>query len=1081
MGCLPDFHKNPTRKTNRKGNALSLAQEIMNLPDYAELHTISNYSFLRGASHPDELVERAYELAYQAIAITDECSVSGIVKAHVAAKTLGIQLLIGSEFHLDSTLGLVLLARSRKGYQQLCSLISLARRNAKKGSYKLSREQLQQHQTSECLLLYLPNGSYNYPDLNWLKEYAAGRLWLAAERSLQFEESKALQRLKRLSIGSGVPICASGNVHMHRRERRALRDVIDAIRYGCLLSELGYRGHKNAELYLRSRNYLKALYPTEWLRQTVEIAAQCHFSLDELRYEYPAELVPEGHSAISWLTDLTEQGAAQRWPQGVPTRVRTQITHELALIKELRFEHYFLTVEDIVRFARKQGILHQGRGSAANSVICFCLHITEVDPARMSLLFERFISRERQEPPDIDVDFEHERREEVIQYIYEKYGRDRAALAATVITFRTKSALREVGKVFGIPTDKIDRLSIHSRWREKEIFSPDGDEELKNIGLSTGQLAIQLWLDLADQLIGFPRHLSQHVGGFVIARNTLSDLVPVENAAMPARTVIQWEKDDLKALGLLKIDILALGMLSMLRRSLNYLSQMTGKTWRLSDIPAEDPRVYEMIQRGDTVGVFQIESRAQMSMLPRLKPANYYDLVIQIAIVRPGPIQGDMVHPYLARRNGLEQVSYANDEIKAVLERTLGVPIFQEQVMQLAMVAAGFSAGEADNLRRSMAAWKRRGGLDKFEHKLIQGMTDNGYPIEFAEQIFRQIRGFGEYGFPESHSASFALLAYASSWFKCYYPEVFVCALLNSQPMGFYAPGQLIYDARRHGVNILPADIRHSDEDNQLVKTLAEQPDSSLDKYPSCSANSIPDKLSVRLGLRQTKGLSKKSMALIIELRRKLYEQGKLITAEDLQNHRFPQHDLRALAAANALKEISGHRHQAVWDITKLTTGVGDDLLQNNYKKDVSPLLRKPSIGEEVVKDYQSTGFSLQSHPLALLRESFQSLGYLDSSQCWQARDGSYVGCAGLVVGRQRPGTASGVVFVSLEDEYGILNVIVWPAIAEKYRQALLCSRLLLVKGQLQVQQGVLHLIAGYLADCSHYLNDLPVVSRDFH
>jgi error-prone DNA polymerase len=1053
----------------------------MTLPDYAELHTISNYSFLRGASHPDELVERAHELAYRAIAITDECSVSGVVKAHVAAKTLDIQLLIGSEFHLDSTLGLVLLARSRKGYQQLCSLISLARRNASKGSYKLSREQLQQHQTSECLLLYLPNGMRHYPDLSWLKEYATGRLWLAAERSLQFEESKQLQRLKQLSLGSGVPICASGNVHMHHRERRALRDVIDAIRHRCLLSELGYRGHKNAELYLRSRTYLKALYPPEWLKQTVEIAAQCHFSLDELRYEYPAELVPEGYSAISWLTGLTEQGASKRWPQGVPTSVRTQITHELALIKELKFEHYFLTVEDIVRFARKQGILHQGRGSAANSVICFCLHITEVDPVRMSLLFERFISRERQEPPDIDVDFEHERREEVIQYIYKRYGRDRAALAATVITFRTKSALREVGKVFGIPADKIDRVSVHSRWREKETLSSDTNEGPKQIGLSTAQLALDQWLDLTKQLIGFPRHLSQHVGGFVIARNTLSDLVPVENAAMPARTVIQWEKDDLEALGLLKVDILALGMLSMLRRGLNYLSQMTGKTWQLSDIPAEDPMVYKMIQRGDTVGVFQIESRAQMSMLPRLKPANFYDLVIQIAIVRPGPIQGDMVHPYLSRRNGLEKVSYANDEIKAVLERTLGVPIFQEQVMQLAMVAAGFSAGETDNLRRSMATWKRRGGLEKFEHKLIQGMTDNGYPIEFAEQIFRQIKGFGEYGFPESHSASFALLAYASSWFKCYYPEVFVCALLNSQPMGFYAPGQLIYDARRQGVKILPADIRHSDEDNQLVKTSVEQPDSSLNNFLDSSSNSSPDKSSVRLGLRQIKGLSKKSIGRIINLRRKLYGQGKLITVEDLHNHHFPQRDLQALASANALKEVSGHRHQTVWDITKLTTGVDDDLLQNSYRKDAPPLLRKPGIGEEVIKDYQSTGFSLQSHPLALLREPFQSLGYLHSSQCWQARNGSYVSCTGLVVGRQRPGTASGLVFISLEDEYGILNVIVWPAIAEKYRQPLLCSRLLLVKGQLQVQQGVLHLIAGYLADCSHYLNDLPVVSRDFH
>ncbi|MBT5030954.1 MAG: PHP domain-containing protein, partial [Proteobacteria bacterium] len=642
----------------------------MGPPDYAELHTISNYSFLRGASHPEELVVRAHELDYRAIAITDECSVAGVVKAHTAAKTLNIKLLIGSEFHLDDALGLVFLVRSRKGYQQLCSLITLARRNAKKGSYQLNREQLQQHETSDCLLLYLSGSDQRYPDLAWLKEYAADRLWLAAERSLQWNESNRLRQLKQISVSSSVPICASGNVHMHRRERRALRDVLDAIRHGCLLSELGYRGHKNAELYLRSRRYLGVLYPAEWLQQSVEIAALCDFSLDELRYEYPAELVPKEHTAISWLTTLVKQGAVERWPNGTPEHIQALLTHELALIQELGFEHYFLTVEDIVRFARQQGILHQGRGSAANSAVCFCLHITEVDPARMSLLFERFISRERQEPPDIDVDFEHERREEVIQYIYRKYGRNRAALAATVITFRSKSAFREVGKVLGIPPDRIDAVSIHSRWREKHILSSDADEILKQSGLSTSQFAVRQWLNLADQLIGFPRHLSQHVGGFVIARDTLSALVPVENAAMPARTVIQWEKDDLEALGLLKIDVLALGMLSALRRGLAYLSDITGKPWQLSDIPAEDPAVYQMIQRGDTVGVFQIESRAQMSMLPRLKPANFYDLVIQIAIVRPGPIQGDMVHPYLSRRNGLEPVSYANDKIKAVLERT---------------------------------------------------------------------------------------------------------------------------------------------------------------------------------------------------------------------------------------------------------------------------------------------------------------------------------------------------------------------------------------------------------------------------
>ena len=1026
-------------------------------PEYAELHALSNYTFLRGASYPEELVERAHELGYRALAITDECSVSGVARAHIAAKSIDFPIIIGSEVRLDDQLGLVILARSRQGYRQLCSLITLARRNAVKGDYRITREQLQALDTSDCALLYLPLDT-QYHDLPWLKEYAGGRLWLTAERSLQAGEKPNLERLASLSRRYDVPVVANGNVHMHERGRRMMRDVLDAIRHGCRVSELGYRGHMNAEYYLRSRHYLARLFPEKWLQQSIRISEQCRFSLDELRYEYPPELVPDGYRAIDWLRHLALDGARQRWPDGIPETAAKQLEHEFQLIEELGFEHYFLTVADIVRFAQQAEILHQGRGSAANSAVCYCLRITEIDPARMSLLFERFVSRERKEPPDIDVDFEHERREEVIQYIYNKYGRHRAALAATVVTYRTKSALRDVGKALGIPLDKIERVGVYGRWRGRKGLEP---EAIQQLGLCDQQHTVRQWLDISKQLIGFPRHLSQHVGGFVIAKDDLSGLVPVENAAMPERTVIQWEKDDLEALGLLKVDVLALGMLSMLRRALGYLSQQTGRQWSLSDIESGDKPTYAAIQRADTIGVFQIESRAQMSMLPRLRPKNFYDLVIQIAIVRPGPIQGDMVHPYLCRRNGIEPVSYASKAVEKTLKRTLGVPIFQEQVMQLSIDAAGFTPGEADQLRRGMAAWKRKGGMEKFERKLIDGMTGNGYSLEFAQRIFNQVKGFGEYGFPESHSASFALLAYTSAWFKCHHPAIFLCALLNSQPMGFYAPAQLIYDARRHDVEVRPVDIRFSDRESTMVRRKQ-------------------GGVAVRLGLRLARGLSSPGIERILELRARLSTQNKTLMVNDLRAEGFSCKDLQALAAANALLGVSGHRHQAVWDVSDLP--LQDDMLKNACQPDTATvLLRKPGIGEEVLKDYRSTGFSLQSHPLALLRDAFRMLGWKSSYECRNSRDGAHICTTGLVIGRQRPGTASGVVFVSLEDEYGILNTIVWPDIAEKYRQALLSARLLLVKGKLQLQQDVLHLVAAYLEDCSHYLNELPVASRDFH
>jgi error-prone DNA polymerase len=752
------------------------------LPDYAELHCLSSFSFLRGASHPEELVERAHALGYAALALTDECSLAGAVRAHRAAKECGLKLIFGTEVTLEDGLKLVLLATDRRSYGAICALITTGRRRGKKGSYALQRKDVE----GINALLLLPSGKEE--DARWAAAHFPGRAWIAAELHCGPNDRAKLESLKRL----GLPLVAAGDVHMHLRSRKPLQDVLTAIRLGKPVAECGQALQPNAERHLRLRMRLAQLYPPELLAEAARIAARCDFSLDELRYEYPEELVPQGETPATWLRKLALEGLQWRFRDGVPQKVRELAERELTLIAELRYEPFFLTVHDVVRYARGQGILCQGRGSAANSVICYALGITEVDPARMSMLFERFVSKERNEPPDIDVDFEHQRREEVIQYVYRKYGRERAALAATVICYRTKSALRDAGKALGVPAEEVDRIAKSFAFHDEKIN------------------CLNQWMEIAALLKGFPRHLSQHVGGFVISRGPLAELVPVENAAMPDRTVIQWDKDDLEALGLLKVDVLALGMLSAIQRCL----KMIGK--EMHEIPPEDPAVYGMIQRADTIGVFQIESRAQMSMLPRLRPKTYYDLVIEVAIVRPGPIQGGMVHPYLRRRQGLEPVTYQSEAVREVLERTLGVPIFQEQVMQLAMVAAGFTPGEADRLRRSMAAWKKRGGLEPFEERLKSGMARNGYSAEFADAIYRQILGFGEYGFPESHSASFALLVYVSSWLKHHHPAAFCAALLNSQPMGFYAPAQLVQDARRHGVEVLPADVNASDWDCTL-------------------------------------------------------------------------------------------------------------------------------------------------------------------------------------------------------------------------------------------------------------------------
>ena len=1073
----------------------------MKLAPYAELHCISNYSFLRGASFPEELVERAIYLRYHALAITDECSLAGVVRAHIAAKEHKLELIIGSEFTLDDQTRFVLLATDRASYGRLSYLITVARRNAEKGSYQLTRQLLEQHRPTGCLAIWLPDFQNNYHQqtindepLQWLAKNFSGQTWIAVELLLSGDDEHQLQTLQALGKQHNIPLCASGDVHMHHRKRRVLQDTLTAIRLNQPLSQLGYALFPNGERSLRSRQRLQKIYPRQLLEETIQIAERCQFSLDELRYEYPKELVPQDYTPQSWLRNLTEQGIQQRWPQGAPDKVKKAIEHELTLVEEMAYAPYFLTVHDIVQYAKSQGILCQGRGSAANSAICYCLGITEVDPDRMQLLFERFISKERNEPPDIDVDFEHERREQVIQYIYQKYGRERAALAATVITYRPRSAVRDVGKAIGMSLDQVDRIakSIYW-WHDFDTIS----QQLRENGFDINNPLIKRLVILVHLILGFPRHLSQHVGGFVISQGKLSHLVPIENATMADRTVIQWEKDDLEALGLLKIDILALGMLSAIRKALAYISYYTGQAMTLADIPPEDPAVYHMIQQADTVGVFQIESRAQMSMLPRLKPRNYYDLVIEIAIIRPGPIQGDMVHPYLRRRNGEEEITYPSEAVKNVLSRTLGVPIFQEQVMQLAMTAAGFTAGEADKLRRSMAAWKRKGGLDQFEGKLLQGMKERGYAEQFAQQIFNQIKGFGEYGFPESHSASFALLAYASSWLKWYHPAAFTCALLNSQPMGFYAPAQLIIDAKKHGVNVLPVDVNISDYDC----TLEYKNNSSLSKNQPVNSslykkvtyrdvlmsrevmNGRSDrvrgdfqfKLSLRLGLRIIKGLSTTGIGNTINARK----QQAFSSVQDLTTRaQLNKKDLECLAAANALKTLTGDRHRAYWQVAGIESSM--PIFETPHFTEGEVMLPKPSEGQNIVADYATIGLSLGRHPLSLLRERLTKRRIHKAEELWALPNDSRATVAGLVICRQRPGSAGNVVFVTLEDETGQANIIIWPKLAEKQTKELLQATLLVVHGTVQQEEGVLHIIASRLEDLSPWLGTLTTQSRDF-
>ena len=1167
------------------------------LPGYAELHCRSNFSFLSGASHPEELVARAHALGYAALALADECSLAGVVRAHAEARRLGLPLIVGTEMALapagggggsssNSRIGLtapppsasasapqppqapaatntaatnkagtvrvgavpqrpgrsaavaagagvppppptsgprlVLLATSRRGYGNLAQWITVARRRAPKGEYLAQMADVEGKVPQlptlaglpDCLALLVAPAALAaaqpfetlFAHAMWLKTwFGIERAAIALPLLHRAHDELLIDIVQRVAGLTGLPIVACGSVLMHTRSRKPLQDMLSATRLKAPVADCGFALEPNAEAHLRPRARLAALYRPEWLKATLALAGRCAFSLEELRYEYPEEIVPAGQTPTSWLRALTEAGAARRFPAsrgGLPAAVRATLEHELALIAQLRYEPYFLTVADLVQWARAQGILCQGRGSAANSAVCYCLGVTEVDPARMSLLFERFISAERNEPPDIDIDFEHQRREEVIQYVYRKYGRHRAALTGVVISYRPRSALRDAGRALGIDLDRIDAVAKSQHWFDGPRVSP---ERLHENGFDPAAPLTRLWVELTQSLIGFPRHLSQHPGGFVIAREQLDRLVPVENAAMPGRSVIQWDKDDLDALGLIKVDLLALGMLSAIRRALAFVgakphgaaagqggddgaraehdaraddtsgTAVRGLAFQMQDVPAEDPATYEMLCRGDSVGTFQVESRAQMSMLPRLKPRCFYDLVIEVAIVRPGPIQGGMVHPYLRRRSGEEPVDYPSDEVRQALERTLGVPIFQEQVMQLAILAADFTPGEADSLRRAMAAWKRKGGLGPFHERLVGRMVAKGYAPEYAERIFKQIEGFGEYGFPESHAASFALLVYVSAWLKCHHPDAFLAALLNSQPMGFYAPAQLVRDARAHGVEVLPVDVTVSVWDSVL-------------EPPAGTAGALHP---VRLGLGRIGGLQEEAAQRIVAARA---ADGPFASPEDLARRaRLDAHALSLLAQADALRALPvaaaaaggapprrvGHRHQAAWAAAGVDTRA-TALLERTRTHEAPAELAPPDAAAETLADYRALGLTLGAHPVALLRPQLAAFRVQPAAVLAGYPAGRLARASGIVTHRQRPETAKGVVFVTLEDETGSVNVIVWPQLVEAQRKPLLAATLLTVYGVWQCEGEVRHLIARQLVDHTPLLQGLAAGSRNF-
>ncbi len=1087
------------------------------LPDYAELHALSNFSFQRGASHPEELVARAYQLGYRALAITDECSVAGIVRAHVGLRehkealdeydrdhpdeppqprNTEFRLLFGSEFDFGR-FRLIVIAHDLEGWGNLCEFITAARTTeAPKGEYRVDWETSDVASLRHCEVLFVPRREAGLAldpaavaaDVAAAAALFDAHLWIAVSLFNELDDDLWLASLEALGAHTGVPLVAAGDVHMHLRSRKPLQDVVTAIREGRPVADCGYALQPNAERHLRSRMRLADLYPPALLANTLVVMARCRFDPDVIRetYKYPLELVGGGETPTETLVRRTWEGAERRYPEGIPDKVRRQLHHELDLIVELEYEMFFLTVEDIVRFARDRKILCQGRGSSANSAVCYCLGITAINPAVGNMLFERFLSRERKEAPDIDVDFEHQRREEVIQYIYAKYGRERAAIAAVVIRYRTRSALRDVGKALSIDDRLIEAFASDHHWFDFDILDARLEEAMDKAGARESTLRLRQWLELTQQIKGFPRHLSQHVGGFVLTQTKLTRLVPVEKASMKDRSVIQWEKDDLEAMGMLKVDVLALGMLSAIRRSLDFVNQWRGSALEMHQVPDDDPEVYDMICDADTVGVFQIESRAQMSMLPRLQPREYYDLVVEVAIVRPGPIQGGMVHPYLKNREKQrkgQEIEYRYPALKVALGRTLGVPIFQEQVMQIAMIAASFTPDQADRLRRAMAAWKRSGGIDKFKKQLVEGMIENGYDRPFSEAIFKQCEGFGEYGFPESHAASFALLVVVSCWLKYHEPACFLAAMLDSQPMGFYSPSQLLQDARRHGVEVRPVDATVSDIDCTIEARAAGEP--AVDPRFLKRAGR-PDQPAVRLGLRLVVGLSEAGARRLLAAR----AQAPFTSTEDLAlRAELDGRDMAALAGADALMALSGHRRQQVWDATATRSmgGRASTLLKGVPIHERALQLPAAPEGEEIVGDYASLRLTLRSHPLKLLRPRLARMKLLSASELLALPDGAKVRACGIVMGRQRPQTAKGTIFVTLEDETGNVNVIVWNSVVEAWRGPLLQSHLLAVQGTWQRDTAtggkVCHLVATGFRDLTPLMGRLAHnhTSRDFH
>ncbi len=1030
---------------------------------YTELQVTTNFSFLRGASHPEELVEQAALYGYSEIAITDHNTFAGIVRAHVAAKKKNIRIIPGCRIDVLDGPGLLAYPTNGQAYAQLSALLTIGNCRAEKGECHLYKADVFEHAAGVKFILLPPdilNDTFHFdPSFEAAaKEYKnilGTDLYIAASRRYRGDDGKYLFRLAQLSSALRLPMVATNNVHYHEPSRRQLQDIVTCIREKCTIYNAGFRLYPNAERYLKPQEEMLRLfrqYPDAIMR-TQEIASACRFSLDSLQYEYPEEITTEGRTPQEELTFLSWKGAAQHYGEDIPEKVVTAIHHELAFIQQMNYASYFLTVYDIVRFARSQDILCQGRGSAANSTVCYCLGITSVNPAKFDLLFERFISAARNEPPDIDVDFEHERREEVIQYIYNKYGRDRAAIVATVTQQHQRGALRDVAKAMGLSVDTINRLS-GSVWEFTDEWFEG--KKIVELGMNPGDKHLRKVLELTRQFIGFPRQLGQHTGGFVITRGKLSDLCPILNARMENRTCIEWNKDDIDALGFLKIDVLALGMLTCIRKAFNLIKLHYGIDFTLATIPQDDPAVYEMICHADTIGVFQIESRAQQSMLPRLQPRSFYDLVIEVAIVRPGPIQGDMVHPYLRRRNGEEPVEYPSKELEDILGRTLGVPLFQEQAMKIAIVAAGFEPAEADELRRSMATFKAKGMVSQFERKLIKGMTERGYTTEYAQRVFKQLEGFGSYGFPESHAASFALLVYVSSWIKWYYPDVFACALLNSMPMGFYQPAQIIIDAQKHGVEVRPVDINESTWDNLLEE--------KSNKY--CA---------LRLGFRQVKGLREDSMNLLLSCRTARYKH-----INDLKDISLPLSALEKLADADAFRSIGLDRRQALWEVSAqdhsvaLFTGQQPaDALSENI------ILPEMKLSEHVVHDYAALSLSLKAHPVSFVRGKLQQLHIIPTKDLSLRKDGDFVQVAGLVLVRQRPGTASGICFMTIEDETGFANLVIFENLFEKYRKEILQSRLIMVRGKLQVEGEVIHVIVQSCHNFSPLLRHLTASGND--